>query len=312
MYYKEIKIPKRDGGKRTIFILNDADLIKASRLVSHIFHTINDENLSCTKSLPEIMHLLEEYEKDREHHVFRSVSLKVPQDIKNEMEQATTLWREIFGNIQCPLRNSDRIHTVVYESDIKDCFHSIDMDNFPFRKKAVMDLLQRKNIPQKACFIQRNGRLLIPQGFPSSPALVNFFLGNIDIRIQAFLNSMPYLLHYLRYADNLFIIQGTKLPQEKIDHILAEISQIVYSKGLELKHKFKIRQDVLGIDPETRDISPRAFLNICQKKAAWNDHVKNGITGYLMQFPYFRENKNLFERLFAWFERSYYGQNIRA
>lgn len=313
MYYRQVKIPKRDGGKRTIFILEDARLIKISQFVSHVFHQINEYNISCTKSLPNIISTLAKYKTTEKPYTFPGVSLEIPQDIKNEMERARALWNEICGDIQCPIPYKDQMHIVVYESDIKDCFHSIDINNFLPRKEAVMEFLKRKKIPQEACFIKQNDKLLIPQGFPSSPALVNFFLGNIDKRIRAFLNSMPYLLHYLRYADNLFIIQQTQLPQEKIDHILMEISQIVYSKGLKLKHKFKIRQDILGVDPETCDISYRAFLDICRRKAKWNDHVKNGIRGYLMQFPYIATmNQKFFRKLFNWFERRYYGQNIHA
>lgn len=297
------RINKPEGGFRTIYILKDNELLAQSKRVAKMFNAINKKNWYCATSIPDIINKITHF------NTTNDLVYEVPQEIRNQTENANEILKTVGLDLEFPIEEMSSYR--IYESDIKDCFHSIDLNKFPKRKEVILEILNYMDISLQACFIKTDKKLLIPQGYPSSPALVNFILGNIDKRITSLLNLFIFKISYLRYVDNLFIIFYEYVNPDKINHILNEISYIIHSSGLKLKHAFKIRQDILGVSINGQ-ISPRAILKIFSSKKNYNDHVKNGIKGYLYQFDEFKREK-IYNQIFKFFDTTggiNFGQNI--
>lgn len=286
---QHVRIPKRNGEFRDIYILRNEKLKTQAKLFSKVLL----EKIDITMNL-----------KNFRHKLITIADYQKPELITLENISSPVLTDEQFKDFLDKIKHlpvltnvitfhklyTSEVPFIVYETDIKNCFHSIDVNQFPYRFDILEKIRENLKIDKNALYLQTQKKLIIPQGFPASPIIVDFILRSIDYMITSFLNNLPYPIKILRYADNYFVFFLTKLPQAKIDSILKYITHIILSRKLNLKHKFKLTNKIIGLTLNGYPHPDTLLQLLAHAYKGFDQHVFNGVVGYLSQFDYFDDN----------------------
>lgn len=194
--------------------------------------------------------------------------------------------RSIFDNASAHLGSTNFLNVdiksffnTVKEATVTEIFHSLGYS----RRTAV--------ILSHICCLDGS----LPQGAPTSPAIGNQVLKNLDIRLSEALLSRGY--KYSRYADDITVSGREWIEEDVLDIIRAEVE----SEGFELKNK-KTRFAGPGDRTEVTGLVVREFIQpprewrkrtratlhqLSQKRNLENSELDylRGIAGYAKCFP---------------------------
>jgi len=149
-----------------------------------------------------------------------------------------------------------RIHVgknYVYNIDLKDFFHSFDLNrvkmgfyNEPFNLKGELEPIAY----MIACLTtyKINDRRVLPQGSPASPSITNLLCWRLDHRLSGL--AKRYGVDYTRYADDITFSSNHNCYK---DEFITELKRIIISQGLTINPKKTrlqsklIRQEVTGL-----------------------------------------------------------------
>lgn len=141
----------------------------------------------------------------------------------------------------------------VYNIDLKDFFHSFDLNrvkmgfyNQPFNLKGELEPLAYLI----ACLTtyKINGKRVLPQGSPSSPSITNLLCWRLDHRLSGM--AKRFGVDYTRYADDITFSSNHNCYKDKF---LTELKKIIKTEGLSINPKKTrlqsklIRQEVTGL-----------------------------------------------------------------
>lgn len=127
----------------------------------------------------------------------------------------------------------------------------------------------------------------LPQGAPTSPMIANLITRNMDLEFEKYCRKR--LLSYTRYADDISISGGRKLPL-----YVNDITQIINDEGFEINSD-KTRIVGKGSCQKVTGIVVNDKLNLNKKKrkklrAVINNCIKQGpIKANCYNIPYFKE-----------------------
>ena len=141
----------------------------------------------------------------------------------------------------------------VYNIDLKDFFHSFDLNrvkmgfyNHPFNLKGDLEPIAY----MIACLTtyKINGKRVLPQGSPSSPSITNVLCWRLDHRLSGL--AKKFGVDYTRYADDITFSSNHNCYKDKF---LTELNRIIKSQELSINPKKTrlqsnlIRQEVTGL-----------------------------------------------------------------
>ena len=141
----------------------------------------------------------------------------------------------------------------VYNIDLKDFFHSFDLNrvkmgfyNQPFNLKGELEPIAYLI----ACLTTYtiNGKRVLPQGSPSSPSITNLLCWRLDHRLSGL--AKRFGVDYTRYADDITFSSNHNCYKDKF---LTELKRIIKVEGLSINPKKTrlqsnlIRQEVTGL-----------------------------------------------------------------
>ena len=141
----------------------------------------------------------------------------------------------------------------VYNIDLKDFFHSFDLNrvkmgfyNHPFNLKGDLEPIAY----MIACLttFKINGKRVLPQGSPSSPSITNVLCWRLDHRLSGL--AKKFGVDYTRYADDITFSSNHNCYKDKF---LTELKRIIKVEGLSINPKKTrlqsklIRQEVTGL-----------------------------------------------------------------
>ncbi len=141
----------------------------------------------------------------------------------------------------------------VYNIDLKDFFHSFDLNrvkmgfyNQPFNLKGELEPIAYLI----ACLTTYNinGKRVLPQGSPSSPSITNLLCWRLDHRLSGL--AKKFGVDYTRYADDITFSSNHNCYKDKF---LSELKRIIKVEGLSINPKKTrlqsklIRQEVTGL-----------------------------------------------------------------
>ena len=162
---------------------------------------------------------------------------------------------------------------VLFSLDLKDCFPSIS-------SKQIRALFQNDLgcSPEVSTLLTRltTADYHLPQGFPTSGALLNIFLRCLDSKIYHFCNKHGII--YSRYGDDM-AFSGQNIPLEaRID-----IEKIIENHGLKInknKRKYSTgqgRQEIVGLNTAGRRLKvPRKKKKIL--RSLQHSLIRNPLT----------------------------------
>jgi len=141
----------------------------------------------------------------------------------------------------------------VYNIDLKDFFHSFDLNrvkmgfyNHPFNLKGDLEPIAY----MIACLTtyKINGKRVLPQGSPTSPSITNVLCWRLDHRLSGL--AKKFGVDYTRYADDITFSSNHNCYKDKF---LTELNRIIKSQELSINPKKTrlqsnlIRQEVTGL-----------------------------------------------------------------
>lgn len=160
-----------------------------------------------------------------------------------------------------------RIHlhkNYVYNIDLKDFFHSFDLNrvklsffNKPFNLKGELEPLAYFLASLVTCNL--NGRRVLPQGSPVSPALTNHICWRLDHRLTGL--AKRYGIDYSRYADDITFSSNHNVYYGEFIH---ELKRIIQLEELEINPK-KTRLQKRGTRQEVTGITVNEGLNVSRR-----------------------------------------------
>lgn len=179
------------------------------------------------------------------------------------------------------IADNARLHlqkNYVYNIDLKDFFHSFDLNriklslfNKPFNLKDDLEPLAYILASLVTCNL--DGRRVLPQGSPVSPALTNHICWRLDQRLTGL--AKRFGITYSRYADDITFSSNHNV---YYGEFLTELKRIIHLEKLEINtkktrlQKRGERQEVTGITVnEGLNVSKRyvkqlrMYLNYCEK-----------------------------------------------
>lgn len=141
--------------------------------------------------------------------------------------------------------------------DLKDFFHSINLDLLEDRLLTIFSRDLTEKIMYYCTYDNR-----VPQGFPTSPSLANFFRFNLDTELNEL--AKEHGLVYFVYGDDM-IFAGNSLPRG----FIKQVELLVKKHNLSINHKkIKImpktrQQKILGFVVNKRiNIPKRVYENL--------------------------------------------------
>jgi len=152
----------------------------------------------------------------------------------------------------------------VYNIDLKDFFHSFDLNrvkmgfyNQPFNLKGELEPLAY----MIACLTtyKINGKRVLPQGSPSSPSITNLLCWRLDHRLSGM--AKRFGVDYTRYADDITFSSNHNCYKDKF---LTELKRIIKTEGLSINPK-KTRLQSKLIRQEVTGITVNQKLNVTSK-----------------------------------------------
>lgn len=141
----------------------------------------------------------------------------------------------------------------VYNIDLKDFFHSFDLNkvkmgfyNPPFNLKDEREPLAY----MLACLVTYTieGKRVLPQGSPASPSITNLLCWRLDHRLSGL--AKRFGVEYTRYADDITFSSNHNCYK---DNFITELKRIIKSQGLSINPKKtrlqsnNLRQEVTGL-----------------------------------------------------------------
>jgi RNA-directed DNA polymerase len=179
------------------------------------------------------------------------------------------------------IADNARLHlqkNYVYNIDLKDFFHSFDLNrvklslfNKPFNLKGDLEPLAYTLASLVTCNL--DGRRVLPQGSPVSPALTNHICWRLDHRLHGL--AKRFGLSYSRYADDITFSSNHNVYHGEF---INELKRIINLENLLINpsktrlQKRGERQEVTGItvnqglNVSKRYIKQlRMYLNYCEK-----------------------------------------------
>jgi RNA-directed DNA polymerase len=141
----------------------------------------------------------------------------------------------------------------VYNIDVKDFFHSFDLNrvkmgfyNQPFNLKD--DLEPIAYMIASLTTYKINGKRVLPQGSPASPSITNLLCWRLDHRLSGL--AKRFGVDYTRYADDITFSSNHNCYKDKF---ITELKKILNAQGLSINPKKTrlqsnlIRQEVTGL-----------------------------------------------------------------
>jgi RNA-directed DNA polymerase len=170
-----------------------------------------------------------------------------------------------FGFIELKnVADNARIHAgsnYVYNIDIKDFFHSFDLNrvklsmfNSPFNLKGTKEPVAYLIAALSTCII--DGKRVLPQGSPVSPAITNHICNRLDRRLSGL--AKRFGVKYSRYADD---ISFSSNHNAFYGGFLTELKRIIENEGLKINEK-KTRLLKKGERQEVTGITINNGLNV--------------------------------------------------
>ena len=160
-----------------------------------------------------------------------------------------------------------RIHlgkNYVYNIDLKDFFHSFDLNrvklalyNKPFNLKGQKEPLAYILASLATCNL--NDRRVLPQGSPISPALTNHICWRLDHRLSGL--AKRFGLEYSRYADDITFSSNHNV---YYGEFINELKRIIQIERLEINPK-KTRLQKKGTRQEVTGITVNEGLNVSKR-----------------------------------------------
>jgi RNA-directed DNA polymerase len=152
----------------------------------------------------------------------------------------------------------------VYNIDLKDFFHSFDLNrvkmgfyNPPFNLKDDLEPLAY----MLACLTTYNidGKRVLPQGSPSSPSITNLLCWRLDLRLDSL--AKRFGADYSRYADDITFSSNHHCFK---DDFLTELNRIIKSQGLTI-NPAKTRLQANNIRQEVTGLTVNSKVNVTTK-----------------------------------------------
>ena len=179
----------------------------------------------------------------------------------------------------------------VYNIDLKDFFHSFDLNrvkmgfyNQPFDLKDDLEPIAYMIASLTTFNIE--GKRVLPQGSPSSPSITNLLCWRLDHRLSGL--AKRFGVDYSRYADDITFSSNHNCYKEKF---ITELKKIIKGQGLSINPKKTrlqsnlIRQEVTGLTVNNKvNVSKkylkdvRMYLYYCEQyglKKATNIYEKD-------------------------------------
>ena len=152
----------------------------------------------------------------------------------------------------------------VYNIDLKDFFHSFDLNrvklsfyNEPFNLNGELEPVAYMLASLVTCNI--DSKRVLPQGSPSSPALTNHICYRLDRRLTGL--AKRYGIEYSRYADDITFSSNQNVFH---DEFVSELKRIIQLEGLEINPK-KTRLQKRGQRQEVTGLTVNEGLNVSRK-----------------------------------------------
>ncbi len=152
----------------------------------------------------------------------------------------------------------------VYNIDLKDFFHSFDINrvklsffNKPFNLKGELEPLAYILASLVTCNI--DGKRVLPQGSPVSPALTNHICWRLDHRLTGL--AKRFGVNYSRYADDITFSSDHNVYS---GDFLAELNRIIKLENLEINSS-KTRLQKRGERQVVTGITVNEGLNVSKK-----------------------------------------------
>lgn len=205
----------------------------------------------------------------------RIIHAPVSTDFKDLLSCIDFLIRQIynphpraFGFIEeKSIVDNARLHlnkNYVYNIDLKDFFHSFDLNrvklslsNKPFHLKDELEPLAYLIASLVTCNL--NGRRVLPQGSPVSPVLTNHICWRLDHRLSGL--AKRYGLVYSRYADDITFSSNHNV---YFGEFIDELKRIIQLEGLDINPK-KTRLQKRGSKQEVTGITVNEGLNVSKR-----------------------------------------------
>ena len=155
----------------------------------------------------------------------------------------------------------------VYNIDLKDFFPSISSGRLYKRlmsKPFCLNGTLASLISDLCCFKNKDGKKVLPQGAPTSPAITNFICERLDIKLTKL--AKAYKLKYTRYADditfsgmsNMFSPEG-KFCTSLRNIIENEESFLINGEKTRVCHR-GMRQEVTGLTVNSKTNVSRKYI----------------------------------------------------
>ena len=152
----------------------------------------------------------------------------------------------------------------VYNIDLKDFFHSFDLNrvklsfyNEPFNLRGELEPIAFVLASLVTCNI--DSKRVLPQGSPSSPALTNHICYRLDRRLTGL--AKRYGVDYSRYADDITFSSNHNIYK---DEFLTELKRIIQLEGLLINPK-KTRLQKRGERQEVTGLTVNEGVNVSKK-----------------------------------------------
>lgn len=280
--YRHVRI-KTGRKKRDIYILQDEDLLAASRKVSTALNArfpqrqiseISTSIHACLDMTLDPAHrnkhfyvhppnYIEPFELNFKHipeeQKIEARRLALPESrIKIiESDVLNRLPKDVADLYRAFVREKDRlVFPLVYTTDIVDCFHSIDFNNDHLKEiyKKITNFTEERSYPLEACFIkQDDGKPLVPQGYPSSPAIANVTL---TLALDVYANKIVQIFRklydartvYFRYFDNIHLITLDDVETYPFERLKNYITSRLIMLGFKFR-EWKPKSTAVGFTP---------------------------------------------------------------
>lgn len=152
----------------------------------------------------------------------------------------------------------------VYNIDLKDFFHSFDLNrvklsfyNEPFNLRGELEPIAFILASLVTCNIDT--KRVLPQGSPSSPALTNHICYRLDRRLTGL--AKRFGVDYSRYADDITFSSNHNIFK---DEFLTELKRIIQLEGLRINPK-KTRLQKRGERQEVTGLTVNEGVNVSKK-----------------------------------------------
>lgn len=208
---------------------------------------------------------------------------------RNKHEHGFVPGRSIYTNASAH-KGNDRF----WKLDIKDAFPSTTPDKLqPYFPRDTWFF-------KRYCFVNYNGRSMLPQGAPTSPYLFNIVMSSVDAQMASVAESMHIV--YTRYADDITISYSSEMyrgdkpfyaPVRALEMILEQKGYSLNKEKIRfVKHNARITGVIahadgsVTISRKKRRLYRAMLYNHITGKRKLSKHEIAGIKGFLNMCGY--------------------------